>query len=188
MLKHRYKNYASIPKNTVKNKKGLTDLLEGKRRPQNNFNISPDAIPKKFTPAFDQIEAFSVKTAFDGALYPKEKLSSLVKYLEKRGVNVYGTEGNPKFVGMWDGTGQIYLPKDPTVLQVKHELSHYLDFKNFGVEQYVKLSRYEREALVLYRLEKNRLCPGLNELEKEFSRKYVKDLRPESTLEVNPNE
>jgi len=48
----------------------------------------------KFSPA---IESFAVKTAFDGALYPKDKLSLLISYLERRDVYVYGTNGNPCF-------------------------------------------------------------------------------------------
>jgi len=127
--------------------------------------------------SFNQIESFSVKTAFDGALYPKEKLSSLVNYLERRGVYVFGTQGDPYFLGKWNGTGQIYWPENPTVLQVKHELSHYLDFKKLGVHEYVKLPRYEREALVLERLQKNRIWSDLNDLEKEFSINYVKRLK-----------
>lgn len=101
----------------------------------------------------------------------------LVNYLEKRGVHVYGTEGNPKFVGMWNGTGQIYLPANPTILQVKHELSHFLDFKKLGIQSYAKLSRYEREHLVLERLKNNRLWTNLNDLEKEFSINYVNILK-----------
>lgn len=93
---------------------------------------------------------------------------------------MYGTEGNPKFVGMWDGTGQIYLPANPTILQEKHELSHYLDFKKFGVHDYVKLSRYDRERLVLERLQNNRLWSGLNDLEREFSINYVDSLKPKA--------
>jgi len=121
-----------------------------------------------------------------------------VQYLEKRGIHVYGTEGNPKFVGMWDvgcgmwdvgcgmwdGTGQIYLPEAPTVLQVKHELSHYLDFKNLGVQEYVKLSRYKRELLVLERLQKNKIWSELNDLEREFSVGYVEGLKSKSAVRL----
>ena len=139
-------------------------------------------------PAFDQIESFSVKSAFSGAPYPKEKLTILVKYLEKRGIHVYGTEGNPKFVGMWYVTGQIYLPANPTILQIKHGLSHYLDFKNLGVHEYVKLSTYDRERLVLERLQNNRLWTGLNDLEREFSRNYVDSLKPKANTVRFKNE
>jgi len=73
--------------------------------------------------------AESSSAAFGGTLYPSDKLRKLVPYLEKRGVSVYGTNGNPRFDARWDGTGTMYLPESPTVLQIKHELSHYLDFK-----------------------------------------------------------
>lgn len=55
-------------------------------------------------------------TAFEGALYPKDKLNQLVNYLERRGVSVYGTSGNPRFDGNWNGTGTMYLPANPTAL------------------------------------------------------------------------
>ncbi len=132
-----------------------------------------------FTPAFDQIKSFTVKTALDGDLYPKDKLPTLVNYLNKRGVNVYGTNTPPCFV-VWPDSrpSQIYLPQNPTVLQVKHELSHWLDYQNLGKEKYISLSRYDREALVLDRLQKNRIWNELNEMEKDFSQKYVENLKP----------
>lgn len=64
--------------------------------------------------------------AFGGALYPPERLQRLVGYLERRNVSVFGTEGNPGFMARADGSGQMLLPENPTVLQVKHELSHTL--------------------------------------------------------------
>ncbi len=79
----------------------------------------------------------------------------LVKYLEKRGVHVYGTEGHPHFTARSDGSGAMFLPKNPTVLQVKHELSHYIDFKNNGFDAYVKMGRAAREQSVLNRLQNN---------------------------------
>lgn len=104
----------------------------------------------------------------------------LVNYLERRGIYVYCSKGNPRFVGKWDGTGEIYLPENPTILQVKHELSHYLDFKNLGVDEYVKLSRHDRELLVLERLQRNRIWADLNDLEKNFSKNYVDSLKLKS--------
>ena len=83
---------------------------------------------------------------------------------------------------MWDGTGQIYLREAPTILQVKNELSHYLDVKNLGVHEYVKLSRHDRERLVLERLQNNRLWSGLNDLEKEFSVNCVEGLKPNAAV------
>ena len=130
-----------------------------------------------FTPAFDQIKSFTVKTALDGDLYPKDKLPTLVNYLNKRGVNVYGTKRSPCFNAKKFGPSQIYLPENPTVLQVKHELSHWLDFKQLGFNNYAKLSTYQREKLVLERLQGNRIWEGLNQFEKEFSIDYVKIIK-----------
>jgi hypothetical protein len=137
------------------------------------------------TSSLEQIESFSIKTKFDGDLYPKEKLSSLVNYLEKRGVHVYPTEytmdPNPRISIKQSGDVQIYLPSNPTVLQVKHELSHWLDFKRLGYEGYSQLTRYERERLVLERLHANRVWKDLNEMEKDFSKAYVKSLSSQKT-------
>ena len=114
----------------------------------------------------------------DGQFYPKDKLTSLVNYLERRNVYAYGTEGDAFFVAKPNGAAaQIFWPANPTVLQVKHELSHYLDFKNLGFEAYAKLNRYERERLVLERLQNNRLWEGLNQSEKQFSIDYVERLK-----------
>lgn len=122
------------------------------------------------------VSSFTTKTIFDGKPYPQDKLSSLIRYLERRNVQVYGTSGNPRFVGMWDGSGQIYWPQTPTILQVKHELSHFLDFKKYGVKDFVQLTRHEREKLVLERLKKNRSWLQFNDAERKFSIQYVKNL------------
>lgn len=124
------------------------------------------------------IIANSSSAALDGKLYPKDKLMSLVKYLELRNVYVYSSNGGPaSFHAKKFGNSQIYWPDNPTILQVKHELSHYLDFKNLGFEGYAKLTRHEREQLVLERLQTNRLWSGLNENEKKFSIEYVERLK-----------
>jgi hypothetical protein len=49
------------------------------------------------------------------------------------------------------------LPANPAVLQVKHELSRWLDCKRFGVEQYSQLSRLEKEQMVLNVLQKKQI-------------------------------
>ena len=90
---------------------------------------------------------------------------------------MHGTEGAPRFQVMKSGALQIYLPKNPTVLQVKHELSHWLDFKQLGLGAYSKLSVYQREKMVLDRLQGNRMWKDLNQLEKEFSLHYVEKIR-----------
>ena len=58
-------------------------------------------------------------------------------YLEKRGVSDHGTDAIPTFIGRADGTGQMLLPANATVLQVKHDLSHYFDFRNLGFIKFV---------------------------------------------------
>jgi hypothetical protein len=89
-------------------------------------------------------------------------------------------------VGKWDGTGELYLPANPTTLQVKHELSHYLDFKQSitnapsvkdGVQSFINLGRVTREELVLNRLQNNRSWSMFNQAEKSFSVNYVQDLK-----------
>ncbi|MDV4154771.1 RHS repeat-associated core domain-containing protein [Rhizobium brockwellii] len=117
--------------------------------------------------------------AFGGKLYPPEKLRSLVGYLERRNVSVFGTEGNPSFMARPNGTGQLQLPANPTVLQVKHELSHYLDFKKMGFEAYRDTGRLGREASVLGRLQANRSWSAYTDAERQFSIDYVNRLRGE---------
>lgn len=115
--------------------------------------------------------------AFGGALYPPEKLQRLVGYLERRNVSVFGTDGNPGFMARADGTGQMLLPENPTVLQVKHELSHYLDFRNMGFEAYRDMGRVGRETSVLDRLQANRSWSTYTDAERQFSVDYVNRLK-----------
>ena len=144
---------------------------------RNNFRIVDKLESSLFTPTFDQIQSFSVKSALDGSFYPKEKLPILVNYLEKRGVHVYGTNAAPCFRGKKNGINHIYLPEHPTVLQVKHELSHWLDFKKLGFDKYSQLSTHQREKMVLDRLQNNRIWEDLNQFEKEFSLNYVEQFK-----------
>ena len=161
-----------VPKRNISNK--IPNTNNPKDHARNNFNNSNKLNQKSFTPAFEQIESFSANSTFlGGDLYPKEKLSSLIKYLEKRNVHVYGVIDDPCFIARREGVNHMYLSEHPTVLEVKHELSHWLDYKKLGFEEYSKLSRHQRESLVLERLQKNRIWDDLNQLEKEFSVKYV---------------
>lgn len=136
----------------------------------------------------DKVESFSTNAAFDGKLYPDKKIDQLVPYLEKRGVTVMETKGNPSFSGNWDATGVMKLPANPTELQVKHELSHFIDFKNQinqaptireGVQSYVDMGRLGREQSVLDHLQNNRVWSELNNMERSFSIDYVERLRIE---------
>ena len=137
----------------------------------------------------DKVESFSTNAAFDGKLYPDKKIDQLVPYLEKRGVTVMETRGNPSFTGNWDGTGVMRLPANPTELQVKHELSHFIDFRNQikqaptvreGVQNYVDMGRLGREQSVLDHLQNNRVWNQLNDAERSFSIDYVERLRMEA--------
>jgi hypothetical protein len=137
----------------------------------------------------DGVESFSTNTAYDGKLYPDKKVNQLVQYLDKRGVSVMETKGNPSFTGNWDGSGVMKLPANATELQVKHELSHFIDFKNqikqapttrAGVQKYVDKGRLGREQTVLDGLQNNRVWDQLNDAERSFSVDYVKRLRIEA--------
>jgi hypothetical protein len=55
------------------------------------------------------------------------------------------------------------VPRDATVLEVKHELSHCLDFRNLGKKNYDALSTYKKEQMVLDRLKNNRVWSQLSE-------------------------
>ena len=163
---------------------------KGKRVEENESDLEPKITEDSEFPqrpdSANKVESFSTNAAFGGALYPDKKLEQLVKYLSKRGVGIYETKGNPKFVAKWNGTGELYLPAAPTVLQVKHELSHYLDFKNKlakspttkeGVQSFVEMGRFGREQSVLERLKNNRIWEALNDSEKKFSVNYVESLK-----------
>jgi hypothetical protein len=103
-----------------------------------------------------------------GRLYDLEKLAKLARYLERRGIVL-----NPALNGSFDGVrGAMTLPRSPTILNVRHELSHYLDFKRFGADYYTRFSSFAREELVLERLRKNRVWNTLNELERKWSDLY----------------
>jgi len=103
-----------------------------------------------------------------GRLYDLEKLAKLARYLERRGIVL-----NPARNGSFDGARSVMtLPRNPTVLNVRHELSHYLDFKRFGSDYYTRFSSFAREEMVLDRLRKNRVWNTLNELERKWSDLY----------------
>lgn len=126
---------------------------------------------------------FAPSGFLDAQLYPTEKLQILGRYLYKRGVDLYPVEYLPKgkqypaFTSCYDKTGRpaVFLPRDATVLEVKHELSHYLDFRKFGREFYDKLSTYKKEQMVLDRLKNNSLWNDLTIDEQIFSERYVAD-------------
>lgn len=97
--------------------------------------------------------------------------------------------GNPSFTGNWGGTGVMRLPANPTELQVKHELSHFLDFKTQikqaptvrgGVQNFVDMGRLGQEQSVLDRLQNNRIWNQLNDAEQSFSTNYVERLKIEA--------
>jgi RHS repeat-associated protein len=122
-------------------------------------------------------EVTAAGPAFEGALYSPRKLQQLTGYLEGRGVQIMETEGNPSFIARSNGTGTMLLPRNPTALQVSHELSHYLDFRNMGFAAYRDLGRAGREMSVLERLQGNRIWGQLNSAEQSFSIGYATGIK-----------
>jgi len=103
-----------------------------------------------------------------GRLFPKEKIPTLVKLLEKHGI--WLTEGP---IGSFDGVRKVMtLPKNPTVLNVRHELSHFFDWQKYGDDYYKLFNQFEREEMVLDRLMRNGWWDKLNDAECSWSLLY----------------
>lgn len=103
-----------------------------------------------------------------GKLYGPEKLGKLQRYLERRGIYI-----DPARNGSFDGAkGIMTLPQNPTVLNVRHELSNMLDHKKYGDDYYRIFNQFEREEMVLDRLRNNRIWDNLNEAEQNWSTLY----------------
>ncbi|MFN7875399.1 MAG: RHS repeat-associated core domain-containing protein [Pirellula sp.] len=103
-----------------------------------------------------------------GELFPAERIPALVKYLERRGIYLH--EG---INGSFDGVrGVMTLPRNPTKLNVRHELSHMLDYFRYRDDYYVLFTRSEREQMVLERLKNNRIWDKLNDAERDWSVNY----------------
>jgi len=103
-----------------------------------------------------------------GKLFPQERIPALVGYLGRRGIHL--REG---VNGSFDGVQKVMrLPGNPTILNVKHELSHYLDWKKYGNDYYKLFTPQERELMVLERLKNNRFWDELNEAERVWSLDY----------------
>jgi hypothetical protein len=103
-----------------------------------------------------------------GELFPPEKLPGLLKYLDRRGIYVY--EG---INGSFDGVqGIMRLPRNPTKLNVRHELSHMLDYQKYGDDYYKLFTPAQREQMVLERLQNNRIWDKLNNAERAWSLQY----------------
>ena len=103
-----------------------------------------------------------------GELFPSEKISALVNYLESRGIYLY--EG---INGSFDGVRRVMrLPRNPTKLNVRHELSHMLDYKKYGDDYYKLFTPSQREKMVLQRLKNNRNWGRMNDAERKWSLNY----------------
>lgn len=103
-----------------------------------------------------------------GDLFPAEKISALVNYLDRRGIYLH--EG---LNGSFDGVRRVMtLPRNPTRLNVRDELSHMLDHRKYGDDYYRLFTPAERELMVLERLRKNRIWAQLNDQERDWSLKY----------------
>jgi hypothetical protein len=103
-----------------------------------------------------------------GKLFSRDKIPGLAKYLDRRGIYLY--EG---VNGSFDGVnGIMRLPRNPTRLNVLHELSHMLDFRKYRDDYYKLFTPAQREQMVLERLKNNRIWGQLNDLERDWSLNY----------------
>lgn len=103
-----------------------------------------------------------------GDLFPAQKIPALAKYLQRRGIYLH--EG---INGSFDGVrGVMTLPRNPTKLNVRHELSHMLDYRKYGEDYYKLFTPAQREKMVLERLQNNRIWVKLNEAERQWSLNY----------------
>lgn len=103
-----------------------------------------------------------------GELFPAEKIPALVKYLDRRGIYLH--EG---VNGSFDGVrGVMTLPRNPNKLNVRHELSHMLDYRKYGDDYYKLFTPAQREQMVLERLKNNRIWDKLNDAERDWSLNY----------------
>lgn len=103
-----------------------------------------------------------------GQLFPVEKIPALVKYLDRRAIYLH--EG---VNGSFDGVrGVMTLPRNPTKLNVRHELSHMLDYRKNGDDYYELFTSAQREQMVLERLKNNRIWDKLNDRERDWSMRY----------------
>ena len=98
-----------------------------------------------------------------GELFPVDKIPRLVKYLARRGIHVHESIN-----GSFDGVrGVMTLPRNPTKLNVRHELSHMLDYRKYGDDCYQLFTSAQREQMVLERLKNNRIWDKLNDEERD---------------------
>jgi hypothetical protein len=103
-----------------------------------------------------------------GDLFPTDKIPGLVKYLDRRGIYVHEAMN-----GSFDGVrGVMTLPRNPTKLNVRHELSHMLDYRKYGDDYYKLFTPAQREQMVLERLKNNRIWDKLNDAERDWSLNY----------------
>jgi RHS repeat-associated protein len=146
-------------------------------------DVFGNGLGKRLSKYFDSPNATNKVTDFadtgvlGGKLYPEKKLGQLVEYLNKRGGDVFEVSGNARFTARADGSFSFGLPANPTALQIKHELSHFLDFKKLGFEGYRDAGRLFREESVLNRLQGNRIWDSLTDAEKTFSIDYPASLK-----------
>lgn len=103
-----------------------------------------------------------------GELFRTDKIPALAKYLDRRGIYLH--EG---VNGSFDGVrGVMTLPRNPTMLNVRHELSHMIDYRKYGDDYYNLFSPAQREQMVLERLQNNRIWDKLNDQERDWSLNY----------------
>ena len=82
----------------------------------------------------------------------------------------------------------MYLRRGATSLQVRHELSHFLDFKKHGFRAYTAAGEIAREQSVWNRL--RRSLKGMTRSEHDFSYEYIlrKGGNPQENKMIDPIE
>jgi hypothetical protein len=118
-----------------------------------------------------------------GKLYGEQRLKALASYLDRRGVHVViGDEYLPRgkaagFQILPDGQPQFTLGTNPTEYQVWHELSHYLHYRQIGLEAYRALPRsrawHAAEQFVFDMLERPGRWNRLNFEEQQHAIDYI---------------
>ena len=120
----------------------------------------------------ESTEDFMQETGdYGGEIFPGSKVRALVRFMKKHDIYLY--EG--RVCGFDGDKKKMSLTANATVLNVKHELCHFIDWKKYKERYYTDFTKTERERMVLERLKKNRIWNRLSEKERDFSLNYPDD-------------
>ena len=112
-----------------------------------------------------------------GELYGRQRLGSLTRYLERRGIDLRIGKSNSFKVFPGDKRPVLTLKRNPTEYEVWHELSHYLHFNRVGKSQY--LSYLRRPGVNIPEAEVFRSLAGrwnkLNAKQQQHAIEYLRD-------------